>query len=250
MSNTKNDPRLEARRKILQGCPRDVSVHPPLRYYYNHCSQVNPTSTFDAFEIYDEAQRAVLERIRKVAAQLVARKDKILSQEYPFDVGRILFLTSEPGFGKTHLAHAIVNYIADEAPQMLKKVVVAGHKFGYDHQTAASEYGGAPIVIIDDIFSDLQSVSEIHPATDVQNFMRFIQMLYERRIFAIITSNFRLMDDKDGGILARVKMVDKVGRTLSRCQEVLAGSGEIVLPGKDFRRELAERRKSGDDFVL
>ncbi len=224
------------------------SAIPGKSYGENRLSQVRPNCTFQNFEIYSQEQRPIVARLQDLAEQIIRKRDLILRNEFPFDNGRIMFMTSPPGHGKTHLAEAVINHIAEKAPQLLSKVVLSRGSFYSDHQVGACDYGGAPIVIIDDIFADRQSIDQLHPRTDMQAFMSFITMLYERRIFALITSNFRLMGE-DGGILGRLESCDQVGRVLSRCKQVLAASGEIVLPGRDFREELAQRH-AGESFTL
>lgn len=224
-----------------------ISIVPGKHYFSNRLAQVRPENTFASFERYTPEQEPIVTRLQSIAQQLVA-KEAILTDEFPFANGRILFLTSEPGHGKTHLVEAIINHIADHKPELLGKIVLSRGVFTSEHFISANEYGGASVVIIDDIFADHQSVQGLHPG-DVIAMIHFITMLYERRIFAIITSNFRLTGD-DGGILGRVARVDKVARAMSRFKQVLASSGEIVLPGKDFREELAKRQSGGTEFVL
>lgn len=240
---------ISIRRAVLQkyGVEK-LSAIPGKTYWYNKLAQVRPDCTFDRFEVYCDEQKPIVARLQGLAEQLVGKGDQILDEEFPFANGRIMFLTSAPGHGKTHLVEAVINYVADKRPELLAKMILSRGNFLHDHMTAASEYGGASVVIIDDIFSEHQSIGALHPATDLKSFMHFITMLYERRIFALITSNFRLMGE-DGGILGRVATCDQIGRVLSRCKQVLASSGEIVLPGKDFRQELA-KRDSGDNFTL
>ena len=241
------DPKRASRIAALQkyGTER-ISVVAGKHYFANKLGQVRPENTFANFELYSAEQDPIVKRLQAIAQQLVT-KPEILTDEFPFANGRILFLTSAPGFGKTHLAEAIINHVADNKPEVLGKMVLSRGSFTSEHMTSANDYAGAPIVVIDDIFSQAQSVAEMYPG-DVIALMHFITMLYERRMFAVITSNFRLMGD-DGGILGRVAAVDKVQRVLSRFKQVLANSGEIVLPGKDFREELA-KRQSGGEFVL
>lgn len=225
-----------------------LSASPGKTYWYNKMAQVRPDCTFDRFELYCAEQKPIVGRLQSLAEQLVGKSDQILNQEFPFAHGRIMFLTSDPGYGKTHLVEAVINHVADKRPELLSKMVLSRGNFLHDHMTAACEYGGASVVIIDDIFSEHQSIESLHPATDLKSFMHFITMLYERRLFALITSNFRLMAE-DGGILGRVALCDKVGRVLSRCKQVLASSGETILPGQDFRQELA-KRQAGENFTL
>lgn len=224
------------------------SAVPGKSYGLNKLSQVRATCSFQNFEIYSDEQRPIVARLQNLADQVINKGDRILQDEFPFDSGRIMFLTSPPGHGKTHLVEAVINRIADKSPKLLSKIVLSRGGFYADHRGGFCEYGGAPILIIDDIFSEFQSVDQLHPTTDLRAFMSFITMLYERRVFALITSNFRLMGE-DGGILGRIASCDDVGRVRSRCKEVLAASGEIVLPGRDFREELAQRH-AGESFTL
>lgn len=245
MTNT--DSKRAARSAALQKYGTEkISVVSGKHYFANKLGQVRPENTFANFELYSEEQRPIVARLQAIAQQLVT-KPEILTDEFPFANGRILFLTSAPGFGKTHLAEAIINHVAENKPEVLAKMVLSRGTFTSDHFTSANEYSGAPIVIIDDIFANVQSIQAMTPG-DLISLMNFITMLYERRVFAVITSNFRLLGD-DGGILGRVAAVDKVQRVLSRFKQVLANSGEIVLPGKDFREELA-KRQSGGEFIL
>ncbi len=239
---------LTRRAALLKYGVEKLSAVPGKTYWYNKLAQVRPDCTFDRFELYCEEQLPIVARLQGLAEQIVSKGDQILSDEFPFAHGRIMFLTSDPGYGKTHLVEAVINHVADKRPELLGKMALSRGHFLHDHMTAASEYGGASVVIIDDIFSEHQSIDALHPATDLTSFMNFITMLYERRIFALITSNFRLMGE-DGGILGKVAQRDKVGRVLSRCKQVLAASGEIILPGKDFRQELAVRQ-AGHNFTL
>ena len=212
-----------------------------LGYRENKLAEVRPGSTFATFEVYDPAQQQVVDLLRRVADQVVERGPRILTEEFPFDNGKILFLWSEPGRGKTHLVEAFVNHIRQHDERLLKKMVLSRGRFYFDFQFDVNPYG-VPIVIIDDMFHNMQSIDQLHPATELASFMKFITMVYERRILVLVTSNFPMMEG--GGILSRVEHVDKIGRIVSRSKEVLAGSGEIHLAGRDFRETLAERRQS------
>lgn len=214
-------------------------------YRDNKIDQVRPGSTFESFEVYDPELGQSVELLKDIADQVIAARERILKEEFPFDNGKVLFLWSEPGRGKTHLVEAFVNRVLKGDKRLAQRMVLSRGCFYYDFQIGENPYHGAPIVIIDDMFHDMQSVAQLHPATEIAAFMKFMTMVYERRVLALVTSNFPLMD----GILARVKEVDKVGRILSRAKEVLSYSGEIHLAGKDFREELAERRK-GQGFKL
>lgn len=216
-------------------------------YRENKIGEVRPGSTFANFEVYDPQQQGAIDLLQGVAQQVVERGPRILSDQFPFDNGKILFLWSEPGRGKTHLVEAFINHIREKDKRLLNRMVLSRGRFYYDFQLDTNPYGDACIVVVDDMFHDMSSLQQLHPATEVKAFMRFIQMVYDRRVLALVTSNLPMIEG--GGIVARVQEVDKVGRVVSRCKEVLAGSGEIHLAGKDFREELAGRRK-GQGFQL
>jgi hypothetical protein len=113
------------------------------------------------------------------------------------------------------------------------------------HQSGAYSYDDAPIVVTDDMFSEYQSLDELNDWSDIPAVMRWVVDAYERRTLSICTSNFPLMS----GIAAVVRKYDKKGRVLSRFEEMLARSGEIQLPGRDYRPTVAERSK-GDLFTV
>ncbi|MBY0359681.1 MAG: hypothetical protein K2W82_16890 [Candidatus Obscuribacterales bacterium] len=146
-----------------------------------------------------------------------------------------------PGRGKSHLAEALINDVRIRAPDVYARMVLSRGEFYYDFQTDSNPYGEAPIVVIDDMFHNKSSVDELHSATEIQSFMNFVSDLYDNHRLCIVTSNFSLL--QAGGILSRVRQVDKIGRIASRCQEILSNAGEIELLGDDFREELARRRK-------
>lgn len=97
------------------------------------------------------------------------------------------------------------------------------------------------------MFREHSSVADLHPATELQAMMKFITSTYDRRMLSIVTSNFPML--AENGILSRLEKIDPVGRTLSRAKELFAQSGEIYLPGEDFRSVLAKRR-GADPFAL
>lgn len=224
------DPNLAARSAALRkyGVEK-ISVAAGKHYFSNKLAQVRPENTFANFEVYCPEQQAFIDRLHAVARQLVA-KTEILSDEFPFANGRIMFLTSDPGYGKTHLVEAVINHVAEHKPEMLGKMVLSRGNFTSDHMTSANEYAGASVVIIDDIFADRQSIQQLLPG-DLIALMHFITMLYERRIFAIITSNFRLMGD-DGGILARVAAVDTIKRVVRASSKCSHARVKLFCPVK------------------
>ncbi|MBY0552724.1 MAG: hypothetical protein K2W95_35905 [Candidatus Obscuribacterales bacterium] len=214
-------------------------------YYDNKIAEVRSGSTFEEFQVYDSAQQRVVDLLKRVADHLLGRAPDVLNNEFPFDNGKVLFLWSKPGFGKTHLLEAFINRVKAGNAKLLQRMVLSRGLFEFDYQTCDSPYG-VPVVVIDDMFHDKQSVSDLHPVGELASFMKFVTDTYERRALAIVTSNFPLLK---GGIVERIAQVDKGGRIVSRMKELLACSGEIKLTGKDFRAELAKRRKN-DEFTL
>lgn len=214
-------------------------------YDDNKIAQVRPGSTFENFEVYDPAQQRVVDLLKGVADQLLGRASQVLNSEFPFDNGKVLFLWSKPGFGKTHLVEAFINRVKEGNPKLLRRMVLSRGRFYFDYQLCNSPYG-VPVVVIDDMFHDKQSVQDLHPRVELASFMKFVTDIYERRALVIVTSNFPMLK---GGIVERVAQVDTVGRIVSRMHELLACSGEINLSGKDFRAELAKRKKD-DEFSL
>jgi chromosomal replication initiation ATPase DnaA len=219
-------------------------LHRP--YSDDKLAEVRPTSTFESFELYEPDQQKVVDLLTGVAQQVITKADQIMTEEFPFAAGKILFLHGEPGRGKTHLVEAFINRILKARPDLRKRMCLSRGRFMYDFLTDTHPYGPAAIVVIDDMFHDKSSVGNLCKVNDVNAFMKFMTMVYERRILVLITSNFPLVQ---GGILQEVAKVDKVGRVLSRSKEILAGSGEINLLGKDFREVLAERNRT-DGFTL
>lgn len=213
----------------------------------NFISQIRPNSTFASFEIYQNEQIAALEGMKALADQLVNNASVIEGREYPFALGQVIFLWSEPGHGKSHLLEAFAQHLLDGAPALAKSIYLARDSFTLRHIASVDLYDRRPIVLIDDLFSEYQSVSQLHTATDLPCLMKFLASVYERRTMVIATSNFPMLGD--GGILEAIAKVDKVGRILSRCEELLASSGEIYLPGKDYRKVIAQKRKAEGSLI-
>lgn len=212
-------------------------------------AELRPTNTFANFEVQTEGQQLAFDVLRTLADQVVAASQHIATIRQPFDEPSLLFLWGQPGRGKTHLVEAFVNRIRLEAPDVYQRLIMTRGRFYFDFQMNDNPYGDAPIVIIDDMFHDKLGVSDLHPATEINSFMRFITDLYDRRRLVLVTSNFPLIE---GGILEMVAKVDKIGRITSRAAEVMSRVGEIELQGMDFRQELVRRRRqsSGRGFNI
>ncbi len=207
----------------------------------NCIKQIRPESTFANFKVYQPEQQVVLDTMKTLAQQIVDNAPLIVGQEYPFPYGQVIFLWSQPGHGKSHLLEAFASHILAEAPQLERSLYLARDNFTLRHIGFTDLYEKRPIVMIDDLFSDFQSVDKLHPATDLKCLMNYLSAVYERRTLVIATSNFPMLSND--GIVECIRSVDKIGRTLSRCEELLSTAGEIYLPGIDYRKEIAKERQ-------
>ncbi len=217
-------------------------------YHENHIRQIRPESTFENFKVYDPRQQQVLDTMQGLAHQIVENADAIAGQEYPFPYGQMIFLWSEPGHGKSHLLEAFARYILENAPELLDSLYLARGDFTLRHIGSVNLYGKCPIVLIDDLFAEYQSTSALNVHTDLICLMNYLTAVYERRTLVIATSNFPMLSPAkiaQVGIIQRIAEVDKVGRTLSRCKELLATAGEMHLAGHDYRDDIAKERKDG-----
>lgn len=202
--------------------------------YNNSISQVRPKSTFDDFEPSTPERQKLLSVMQGLAAQMVDKRSKIAKEKYPFDAAKLIILWGKPGRGKTHLIEALINRLRVEAPELLQKIFLSREDFTLMNIAGLHSYDNLPIIILDDLFVRHQDVSQLHPATDIEIFMKFIMKIYDERRLVIVTTNFPFKD----GILRRVREVDKIGRVASRLDEILSKSGEIEVQGEDFRKKL------------
>ncbi|MDP3507973.1 MAG: DnaA/Hda family protein [Candidatus Melainabacteria bacterium] len=207
----------------------------------NCIKQIRPESTFANFKVYQPEQQAVLDTMVTLAQQIVDNSKLIVGQEYPFPFGQIIFLWSQPGHGKTHLLEAFASHILTHAPELERSLYLARDNFTLRHIAYTDLYEKRPIVMIDDLFSEYQSVDKLHAATDLRCLMDYLTAVYDRRTLVIATSNFPMLSNH--GIIECIRSVDKIGRILSRCEELLSTAGEIYLPGIDYRQEIAKERQ-------
>ncbi len=212
------------------------------QYRENKLQEVRPGNTFANFTPNHESQEKVRDLLMALVEQLVANQEVIAGERHPFADASLLFVYGSPGRGKTHLVEAFINELRLRAPNVYKRMVLSRGNFYFDYQIGDNPYYDAPIVIIDDMFHNKMSVSALHPATEIEAFMKFIGDLYDRRRLVLVTSNFSLIE---GGILQRVREVDKVGRIISRAAEVLSHCGEFRLEGPDYREIIAAKSKAG-----
>lgn len=208
----------------------------------NRITDVRPDSTFDKFVPQTDSQRDAMTAMQTIADQLVAASDYITESgiSSPFNAASMFVLAGGPGRGKTHLLESVINEVGQKAPGVLSKMYLCRNKL-YSAMAGGLVYEGmfddCPIVLLDDLFSNVSSPSKLHPSTEIAPLMNFIAWCYEKRVLTIATSNFSFLEE----ILPRIKQADPVGRIYSRCQEVMvAHAGEVVIDGPDYREILAQ----------
>ena len=118
--------------------------------------------------------------------------------------------------------------------------MLARSRFALDHLFEDQTYGGAPIILIDDLFQNISAIDKLG-FSELSAFMNFITMVYNRRNLVFMTCNFPIMGPK--GILWKLKngREDETGRIESRTKELFGISRELELTGQDFREELSRR---------
>lgn len=210
----------------------------------NLVSQVRPSSRFDSYEPGTESQQEALERFTRLAAAITNSAEKILSSAYPFEHGRFIFVSGNPGVGKTHLLEALINEVTGNVPELARRIYLFRGRFTVRNISGISDFDKCPIVVVDDLYAEYQTIDDLHPRTDIKVLMEMITMVYEKRQLVIFSSNFPLME----GIEERIRSVDTLGRTTSRLKELLANSGEMEIQGEDHRRILATKASTDDIF--
>lgn len=202
--------------------------------------------TFAGFETYDQGHGDVIALLTKLADRVVTYGPRLLADENPFPEGKILSIWSPPGRGKSHLMQGFINHIKANDPRVLTRVAMSSPAFN----TGGFDPERTPILLLDDLFahnSDAVAVSQL-PEAAVHSFKRLATMIWEQKVFAFITCNYEVL----GPMFERLRALDMVGRSTSRLNQLLAASKEIRLGGKDYRAELATRRRAeqGDVFDL
>lgn len=204
---------------------------------HNEINNVRPTSRFDTYVAKTETQVHALRTMQAIAGNFLSLRNKFSECSNPFVGGAFFVLSGRPGTGKSHLLEALVTDVGEKAPNVLDHMFLLRRDFSL--QTASGVTKGTfgrPIVLIDDLFREHQSVSDLS-RFDIQCLSNYIAYAYDNRLVTVATCNFPFMD----GILARIEAHDKVGRISSRCAELIAvHSGEVQMDGPDHRRAMAE----------
>jgi DNA replication protein DnaC len=216
----------------------------------NALDEVRPESTFANYVPKTPSQTEAAQIFQKVAGLIIEQANNIRTSEYPFPHARLLSFFGGPGRGKSHLMEALVNDILQQAPDLKEKIFLLREDFTNAMRgqpgAALNAFDGKPIILIDDLFSECQSVEDLHPKSEVMHLMRFIAEAYERRPLIITTSNFPFVK----GIIEKIQEVDTVGRATSRCDEILSRGGEVEIAGPDGRIEIASNSQTFLDELL
>lgn len=169
--------------------------------------------------------------------------------ENPGSAFNPLFLYGDSGLGKTHLMHAIANYILEQDPN--KKVLYASCE-QFTNELIASikrneqhkfkeKYRGLDVLLIDDIqfISNKESTQEefFHTFNDLFNLEKQIIISSDRHPSEIKSLTERLLTRFSWGLIADVKVPDFETRTA--IIEKKAENLNIVLP-KEVSQFLAQ----------
>ena len=215
----------------------------------NEINNIRPKSTFDTYAPQEGAQSQleVKQAMLDLANNLIAASQGYYETGNPLQDGAFFILSSPPGRGKTHLMEALINHVSSAEPNMINYMFLL--KRSFTTFTIASEispltFRDKPIIFIDDLFSQHQSVDTLKGATDIQKIGELISAAYDNRWLVVTTSNFPFLE----GVLPKIAQNDTVGRVTSRCKEMLtARAGEFILDGRDYRDIIAENTKRDRD---
>jgi DNA replication protein DnaC len=213
---------------------------------YNTIRNVRPDCRFSNFQIKHPSQEKAFQLFKGLTGQLIAFQGQLTARDNPLPAGKLIVLTGKPGRGKSHLMEALVNEIAEKAPDLYRTLFFGsmplGYAVGYDPGRMNEQaFGGARIVLIDDLFREAATIDQVH-SIDIKSLMGLISGIYEQRRLVIISSNFPFL----GGLLEIIEKNDPTGRVISRSLEVLqANSGEILVDGPDYRAILAQEAQLG-----
>lgn len=207
----------------------------------NEVTRRNRHASLTTFVPQTARQREIADNIGKLAKMLIRRAPEIIGSEAsPFPSGAILVLTGPPGRGKSHLMEGLIGDVLTEAPGLESKILLSRESLFSNFGSAVPRWHSWPLVFLDDVFSDEQSVSSLRIGS-IMAFMNLITWVYEGRRLAVLTTNFPILD----GLTQKILEADQIGRTVSRMKELWANAGEFELDGGDYREKIAAGRRSG-----
>lgn len=204
----------------------------------NQIKQVRPTATFENYVPGTESQQQAYDMMLKVTNSVIGMQDKIMAEDNPFQRANLIFMSGAPGLGKSHLQEAMINKINREAPGVAQqKIYLMRDNFTSEFATFIPTHENGfkkhPIILVDDLFANVSSASDLRPLSDGKAMHNFIMQAYKTKNLVIFSSNFALGDDLERIIAGN----DSMGRLQSRLQEISAGN--FAMQGEDYRSKTA-----------
>lgn len=211
----------------------------PLSHSYQDGIFINPKYTFETFVVGNS------NRFAHAAAVAVA--------EAPAQAYNPLFLYGDSGLGKTHLMHAIANYIKENNSK-LKVVYISSEKFTNELISAIStrstaqfrsKYRSADVLLIDDVqfLAGKEMVQEefFHTFNDLHNANKQIVLTSDRLPREINTLEDRLKTRFEWGLTGDIQPPDY--ETRIAILQKKAEQDNVSIP-YDVYCYMAERIKS------
>ena len=176
--------------------------------------------TFEKFKAEDEYQKRMLEKCRKFVSQ---------------DAFRWLYISGQPGCGKTHLGTAVCSdFLSRGQPtrymthRELINTMIASQNDA-DYYDIVREYGTVAVLYLDDFFKPVKNDrGEVTrpTAAEIKHTFEVINMRLVRNAVTIITSERSLMEicDVDEALGSRIKQ---------RCGEFTMDI--LRKPGRNYR---------------
>ncbi len=221
-----NQERLEEQKETTPTEPTTV-VEKPVSYQQNFETNLSPKYTFENFIVGENSNRLAYEGARHVAEQ-------------PGKLFNPFFIHGKSGLGKTHLMHAIGNYITAHSNK--KVLYVTSERFKSDFTTInmnkdsksiqmfKEKYRGIDVLMIDDI-QFLEKAEKTQ-----QEFFHTFNTLYDMNKQIIITSD-RSPND--------LKLLEE--RLITRFSWGLTVN--IYPPDIDLKKRIVKNKMAGHDVA-
>lgn len=182
----------------------------------------NNEITFDTYDPQNETQKVAKDFLQNLANYLI-------SNEVPDAV--IIWIQSAPWLWKSHLFKSFKTHLENNQ-------VTLTHNLNDPHFLMMEWYKKSKIILIDDLFQDLQSLDNVKwPIID--RLSKLIFDIYENKKLLLITSNFDIKL-----ILDKISAADTVWRLKDRITELLSHTKPIKLEWESYRIKKAETAKA------
>ena len=177
--------------------------------------------------------KAVVEMVTPVALNF--NSQSFAQEPSPFEQGMIVAFTGSVGTGKTHLMEATINAITKQlGPAKGFAYLCAGNlrSEALTYGVGNSGFSGKPLVFLDDAFNEHKTSADVD-AKSAEIMMGIVSTAYNNKRIIVMSSNFSIEDV----LMPLMRKQDAVGRTLSRCAEILA---EVKIEGPDGRLKIGQ----------